>query len=117
MSVGFNFVVTLDKQGKITDYQKSYNDNYAKIVKVFFPLCFNNKDITANATMITAINNLPMSKETYVTTGIKVMSDLNCYTFDVSNLYEKYKNDDKIGLSKVCYSCSSFDFDSEAFRV
>lgn len=40
MSVGFNNNVVFANTGKIIDYQKSFNDNYTKILNVFLPPSF-----------------------------------------------------------------------------
>lgn len=115
--VGFNNVIVFNNTGKVSDYQKSYNDNYAKTLKVYLPAYFNNKKLY-DAVLSTAINNtFPKQIETVV--GIKSEYDLNCYEFDLSDLYAKYKQHNKIGLTRFTLYCDNGrqKFQSESFRI
>lgn len=117
MSVGFNHIITFDKNGKILDYQKAYTDNYAKELKVFFPLNFNNKDDYAAILSVAINDTFPKQIETAV--GSKSDTDLNCYIFDISELYREYKNFNKLGLMKIqlFYNDGKCKFTSESFRA
>lgn len=114
--IGFDLIITLDNQGKVTDYKKAYNDFYAKQVKIFLPMKCSKKDYTPY--LLTAIN------ETYPfvveeTLGKKSKTDLNCCCFDVTKLYNKYCDDGRIGLSKIAIydDDSEMMFSSQTFRV
>ena len=99
MSVGFKYKIVLSNNGKIADYQKSYDNNYDKEIRVYFPLQINNKK-NYKAILSMSINNtFPKQIESVI--GVKDDTDLNCYIFNVSELYVKYKPVKKIGLSKV----------------
>lgn len=114
--VGFNTTIVFNNNGKIIDYQKAYNQNYGKTVNIFLPLNFNNKK-NYKAEMSVAINNT-FPKEIEIVEGVKSDSDLNKYTFDVTQLY--YLNvKKKLGLSKIkLYSSNGrTQFESESFRL
>lgn len=117
MSVGFNHVITFANTGKVTDYQKSYTENYAKIIKCYLPLNFNNKK-NYHAILSVAINNT-YPKEIVKVDGIKSETDLNCYEFDVSEVYRQYYPTKKIGLMKITLLNDNgrAKFQSETFRA
>lgn len=114
--VGFKHKITFNNNGKITDYQKSYNDNYSKIVEVFLPLNFNNKK-KYKIRLSASINNT-FPKRIEEVEGIKSDTDLNKYTFDVSNLFLLTKNS-KLGLCKIrlINDSNRIKFESESFRI
>lgn len=117
MSVGFNNNIVFANTGKIIDYQKSFNDNYAKILNVFLPPSFNCKK-QYKAILSIAINNT-FPKEVENVLGVKSESDLNCYIFDVSDLYRKYQLLKKLGLSqfRLFAEDGRTKFKSESFRI
>ena len=117
MSVGFNHIIIFNNNGKIVDYQKAYNNQYAKTVKIFFPSNINNRK-NYSAILSTAINNT-YPKQVEFVEGVKSETDLNCYVFDLSEIYRKYKNLQKIGLTRVKLICDSGrdKFCSETFRI
>ena len=117
MSVGFNYVITFNNNGKVTDYQKSYNENYGKFIKIFLPLNFNNRK-NYNCILSVAINNtFPKVVESVL--GCKEELDLNCYNFDISELYRKYGSMRKLGLMriKLLEDDGRCKFTSESFRA
>lgn len=116
MSVGFNHVITFANTGKVTDYQKNFNDNYAKIIKCFLPLSLNNKR-QYQACLTVGINDT-FPKEIITVEGKKSDTDLNCYEFDVSEVYRLYYKTKKIGLMKITVSKENgrVVFQSETFR-
>ena len=114
--VGFNNIITFNNNGKVTDYQRAYNKEYGKTLKVFLPLNFNNKkDYIAKLTV--AINNT-YPKEIKIVEGIKSETDLNCYEFDLTQLFYKLVKK-QIGLCRVCLVTDKgrVRFESESFRV
>lgn len=118
MSVGFNYVITFNNNGKISDYQKSFNNNYAKIVKIFLPLNYNNRKEYEAILSVSINDTFPKQIETVL--GYKSDSDLNCYIFDISELYRKYKSFKKLGLTRLKLLCSNSNrtkFQSESFRL
>lgn len=117
MSVGFNHIIVFANTGKISDYQKSYNDNYAKTVKCFLPLNFNNKK-QYQAILSVSINNT-FPKEIVEIIGYKSDTDLNCYNFDLSEVYKQYKTQQKIGLTRftLIEDDGRVKFRSESFRI
>lgn len=117
MSVGFNNTIVFANTGKVMDYQKSFSDNYAKILKVFLPPNFNNKK-QYKAILSVSINNT-FPKEIENVLGVKSDSDLNCYIFDVSELYRKYQSLKKLGLTqfRLFADDGRTKFKSESFRI
>ena len=101
--VGFSYIITLNNNGKITDYQKSFDNNYKKEIKVYFPLQINNKKNYQALLSVSINNTFPKEIETVI--GVKDDTDLNCYIFDVSEIYNKYKYFKKLGLSKISLLC------------
>lgn len=116
MSVGFNHIITFDKCGKISDYQKAYNNDYAKTVKIFLPLYISNKNFY-NCYLYVSINNT-FPKEIIKVCGDKSNTDLNCYIFDLSEIYRQFEPFKKIGLSQiVLMENNKYIFKSETFRI
>lgn len=114
--VGFNHVIVFNQNGKVIDYQKSYNKENAKKVKVILPLNFNNKK-NYKAELSVAINNT-YPKEIRTAEGYKSESDLNVYDFDLTQLFFLQTNK-KLGLFKLkLYSENNrIKFESEVFRI
>lgn len=118
MSIGFFHVITFNNNGKITDYQKSYTDNYDKKLKVFLPLNYNNKKEYTIILSVSINNTFPKQIEKVI--GYKDDTDLNCYIFNLSELYRKYSSLKKIGLSKLTLlneNSNRTKFQSESFRI
>lgn len=116
--VGFNNIITFDRYGKVSNYQKSYDNQYSKTIKTFFPFpLFALDDNLYYASLYVSINNtFPKQIETIY--GTKLKDDYNSFIFDVSELYRKFKNLDKIGLSQVyIYHGYNVVFKSESFRI
>lgn len=115
--VGFNHIITFKNTGKVSDYQKAYNNNYSKTLKVYLPLNINNKKRYTALLYISINGTFP--KDIKIIEGTVVESDLNCYMFDVSELYREYKADNKIGLAKfkLVRDDNRVKFQSESFRV
>lgn len=117
--VGYNNIITFNNNGKVTDYQKAYNDNYAKILNVFLPLSFNNHKCY-HAELSMAVNNTYPKKVIRVD-GVKSDTDLNKYIFDLSEIYRLYyeAQNKKPGLCRVTlYSDNGrAKFESESFRI
>lgn len=114
--VGFNHVITFNNNGKVTNYQHSYNKNNAKKLTVFLPLNFNNKrKFTCNLS-VAVTNTYPTQIE--VVEGIKSETDLNCYEFDVTQLYLLNARR-RFGLCKIklLKSNGRTEFESEAFKL
>ena len=117
MSVGFNYIITFNNNRKISDYQKSFNNNYDKHIKFFLPLNFNNKK-DYKAYLSVAINDtFPKKIEKIVC--YKSETDLNCYEADISELYRNYEMLKKIGLCRFNLDCDDgrSKFISETFRI
>ena len=117
--IGFSLIITLDDCGKITDYKKAYDDFYAKKVIIFLPMKYSFK-IPQTPHLLTAINETyPLNIED--TIGKKSETDLNCYCFDVTNLYNKYYDSSRIGLTRFILQSADDDdtqlFTSQTFRV
>lgn len=117
MSVGFNHIITFSRLGDITDYQKHFNDNYAKTIKCFLPPNINNKNFY-RAHLEVGINNT-FPKKIVKVVGDKSDTDLNCYIFDISDVYKQYEFLNKIGLMKVILTedNGTIIFQSESFRA
>lgn len=117
MSVGFNNIITFSNNGKISDYQKAYDNNYGKIIKTYLPLHINNKK-DYEAILSVSINNT-FPKQIEIVKGYKNETDLNCYIFDVSELYRKYYENKKLGLTRLKLMCDNgrVKFISESFRL
>lgn len=117
MSVGFNHIITFANTGKITDYQKSFTDNYAKTLRCFLPLSFNNKK-QYKAKLSIGINNT-YPKEIVEVIGTKSETDLNCYDFDLSQVYSQYGYFKKIGLIRLTLQRDDgrVKFQSETFKI
>lgn len=117
--VGFNNIIVFNNNGKITDYQKSYNNEYAKIVNIFLPLNFNSKKQFKAELSMSVDNTYP--KEVVKVEGYKSETDLNKYIFDLSELYRNYyvAQKKKPGLCKIkLYSDNGrVKFESESFRL
>lgn len=114
--VGFRTVVVFNNNGKVTDRQIAYDDNYGKELVVFLPLNFNNrKQFTAELT--TSVEDT-YPKRLVTIEGKKSETDYNCYTFDLTKLLEATKNF-KLGLSKVILYTDRRRkrFESELFRM
>lgn len=116
MSVGFNHIIAFNRKGKVVDYQKSYNDNYAKTIRCFLPQNISNRDCYRAYLAVDINNTFPAMIVKVV--GKKSETDLNCYDFDLSDVYEQYKVFDKIGLMQVILAEDNDDlvFKSESFR-
>lgn len=116
--IGFNLIITLDDCGKVTDYNKSYNNFYAKKVTLFLPMKYSFK-MPQTPHLLTAINETyPLDIED--TIGKKSETDLNCYCFDVTNMYNKYCDDGRIGLTRFILRSADDNtqlFTSQTFRV
>lgn len=113
---GFNHVIVFNQNGKISDYQKAYNKENAKTIRICLPLNFNNKK-NYKAELSVAINNTyPTQVETVE--GYKSETDLNVYNFDITQLYYLQAKR-KLGLFKFkLYSDDGrTKFESEAFRI
>lgn len=118
MSVGFNKIITFDEQGKITDYQKSFSNNYSKIVKIYLPMKFCSNDYIKQTPMLMININNTFPKIVEKILGVKSETDLNCYIFDLSVFYANYYNEHKIGLSKfILENDNNIIFTSQTFRV
>lgn len=117
MSVGFNHIITFSRTGKVTDYQKNYNDNYSKTIKCFLPLNINNRNCYKIYLNVGINDTFP--KKLIKVVGKKLNTDLNCYEFDISNVYARYKTLNKIGLMQIILTENNGDliFKSEAFRA
>lgn len=117
MSVGFNHIITFDRKGKVIDYQQSYNDNYAKTIRCFLPQNINNRNCYRAHLAVRINNTFPVMIVKVV--GNKSETDLNCYNFDLSDVYEQYKVFNKIGLMQVILTEDNDDliFKSESFRA
>lgn len=113
---GFVYNITFNQNGKITDYQKSYNRDNSKIVNIFLPLNYNNKK-EYNAILSVAINNTFPRKIVYAE-GFKSLTDLNKYTFDITQLYLQEK-DKRLGLCEIRLTTDNnrTKFKSESFRL
>ena len=114
--VGFNHIITFNQNGKITDYQKSYNKEYAKKLNIYLPLNFNNKKRYI-AELSVAVNNT-FPKQIIKVEGYKSDTDLNLYQFDLTNLYNLQARKE-LGLFKFkLYSDNHrTKFESEVFRI
>lgn len=115
--IGFNAIITFDNMGNISDYQKAYNNCYAKKVKIYLPMKYITEE-SQKAVLNMAVNNtFPLVIEESL--GVKSKTDVNCFEFDVSVLYKKYHEDLKIGLSKfILYSQNgNIEYTSQTFRV
>lgn len=118
MSVGFNNIITFNNNGKVTDYQRAYNNNYDKTLKVFLPLNYNNKKEYLAILSVSINNTFPKQIEKVI--GYKDDTDLNCYIFNLSELYRIYEPLKKIGLSKLTLlneNTNRMKFQSESFRI
>lgn len=117
--VGFNNIIVFNNNGKIIDYQKSYNKEYAKILNIFLPLNFNNKK-NYHIELSMAIDNT-YPREIIKIDGVKSEEDLNKYTFNLSELYRNYyvAQKKKPGLSRIrLYTDNGrVKFESESFRI
>lgn len=117
--VGFNNNLVLGKRGKIYDYQKSYNNENSKLLNVFLPLNFNNKELYTMELAMAIDNTFP--KDVVIVKGVKSETDLNKYMFDLTNLYRNYYSaqNKKPGLCKIkLYSENeNLIYESENFRI
>lgn len=114
--VGFNHVITFNNNGKVTDYQRNFNKNNAKKLTVFLPPNFNNKRNFNCTLSIAVLNTYPTQVE--VIEGCKSDTDLNCYEFDVTQLYLLNARR-KFGLCKIklLKGNGRTEFESEAFKL
>ena len=117
MSVGFNHIITFDRKGKVINYQQSYNDNYVKTIRCFLPQNINNRNHYRVHLAVKINNTFPAMIVKVV--GNKSETDLNCYDFNLSDVYEQYKVFDKIGLMQVILTEDNDNliFKSELFRA
>lgn len=117
--VGFINSIVFNNNGKIIDYQKSYNDNYSKILNIYLPLNYNNKK-NYTAKLYMAIDNT-YPREIISVQGNKSDTDLNKYIFDVTEIFkEQYiKQKRKPGLCRIKLSVDDgrIKFESESFRL
>lgn len=114
--VGFDNYITFNKDGKILDYQKSYNSLSTKKLSVFLPLNYNNRS-PYKAKLYISINNTFPKRVEFVE-GIKCEDDLNKYEFDLTQFYV-LNTFRKVGLSQfVLYEDNNeVKFQSEVFRI
>lgn len=118
--VSFNHIITFNNNGKITDFQKSYSDNYLKTLNVFLPLNYNNKK-QYHAELSAAVENT-YPRQIVTVEGFKSDTDLNKYVFDLSELYRSLHSSStrkRLGLCKIkLYSDNGrVKFESESFRI
>ena len=113
--VGFNYVITFNNNGKITDYQKDYNKETSKIVNAFLPLNYNNKKNYKAVMSVAVANTYPT--QVLKVEGYKSESDLNKYIFDLTQLYNSTKK--KYGLCRIELFLDNgrTKFKSESFRI
>ena len=114
--VGFIYNITFNQNGKIIDYQKSYNNTYGKVINIFLPLNFNNnKEYKAQLSI--AINNT-FPREILFIDGYKCNDDLNKYAFDLTQIYLQDK-DKRLGLCEIRLLTENnrTKFKSESFRI
>lgn len=117
MSVGFNHKIVFANTGKVSDFQKCFNDNYGKLVSCYLPLDINNRKHYTAVLSIAINNTFPLQiVDVY---GKESETDLNCYQFDVSEVYRQYHESRRIGLAKLTLKRDSGRnrFQSETFRI
>lgn len=115
--VGFNHFITFNNNGRITDYQRNYTKDYAKQVHIYLPPNFNNKKQYNAVFSVAVLDTYP--KQILTVEGEKSDTDLNKYTFDLTNLYLQLKSQNKLGLCRVKLTSDNgrTKFESESFRI
>ena len=116
-NVGFDFVITFDKDGEISDYQKSFNLNYSKNISIYLPLNFNNREKCRPRLLVSINNTFP--KQVEIVEGHKCENDLNKFDFDVTQLYYLAMHR-KFGLCQFILYSDDYEeikFKSRNFRV
>lgn len=114
--VGFESIVTFNNNGSVRDKQKAFHNEYDKKLIVFLPLSFNNKK-RYRAELSTAFDDT-YPKRIVIVAGEKSETDLNCYTFELSEMFQAVQHS-KVGLSKVILYTDKGrkKFESELFRI
>lgn len=114
--VGFKNSIVFNQNGKVVDYQKSYNKEYDKTLSVFLPLNFNNKKHYRAELSISLNNTYP--KQIEIVEGYKCEDDLNKYEFNLTQLY-LLDMKKKLGLCrfKLYSDNGKVRFESESFRL
>ena len=121
--IGFDLNLVFNDNGKVIDYKKAYNTEFKKQVKVYLPMKFCTNTTKMNglkdkAKLHIAINDTYPSNIEEVL-GYKIESETNCYAFDILVLYQKYEEENRIGLAQfeLTDCCCSTLFLSQTFRI